>query len=98
MFRYLIPGALALAGAVSVAVPAFANPPSVVVISPVYPPAVYGTQSPGTPYSTPSFMIYPPASTNLPPQLNNRSGSTFPPGAQTCSVPTYVCPASAHAR
>ena len=95
LLRYFIPGALALTGALSVAVPASANPPSVVVISPVYPPAVYGAQSPGTPYSTPSFTIYPPGSTNLPPQLNNRSDTTFPPGAQTCSAPPYVCPASA---
>lgn len=95
MLRYLIPGALALAGAASVAAPASANPPSVVVISPVYPPAVYGAQSPGTPYSTPSFTIYPPGSANLPPQLTNRSGAAFPLGAQTCSAPPYACPASA---
>jgi hypothetical protein len=95
MVRYLIAGAVALAGAVSTAVPASANPPSVIVIPPTYPPAGYGAQSPGMPYSTPTFTIYPPGSVNLPAQFNNRSDTTFPPGAQNCSAPPYACPASA---
>jgi hypothetical protein len=67
----------------------------VVVISPVYPQGVYGAQSPGVPYSRPSFTIYPPGAINLPPQLSDPAANVFPPGAQTCAAPPYTCPASA---
>lgn len=95
MLRHFTSCALMLAVAAPAAAPALANPPSVVVISPVYPPGIYGAQSPGAPYSRPSFTIYPPGSINLPPQLSNPGANVFPPGAQTCAAPPYTCPASA---
>ena len=91
-----IPIHLALVGIVSamLAEPAIANS-TIITVVPSYPATPYGTQAPATPYTTPTFTIYPPGSTKLPPQFTNPAANTYPSGAQTCVAPPYTCPASA---